>query len=167
LVGGDQMEFLQEVPPLMKELAARRDVQLGCALLAAAGIAAWGAYKLQAVRTGKSGAQLSPVYNSKQGLTPQEACLEKDFINKDGLCMTFDDVGGLEDQIREIEDLVLLPLSHAHLFRHSRVAQQPTGILLYGPPGTGKTMLAKAIATSAKASFLTVNVASGARSTRY
>lgn len=92
-------------------------------------------------------------------LTQQEKLIERDFISKDKIDVDFRDIGGLEEQIREIEDLVLLPLSHAHLYRHSRVAQRPTGILLYGPPGTGKTLLAKAIARSARASFLTVNVA--------
>jgi hypothetical protein len=94
-------------------------------------------------------------------LTPHERALEQDFVCREKIDVDFADVGGLEAQIQEIEDLVLLPLSHPHLFAHSRIAQRPTGMLLYGPPGTGKTLLAKAIARRANANFFTVNVANG------
>ncbi len=94
-------------------------------------------------------------------LNQYERQLEQDFVCKDRIDVDFSDIGGLEGQIQEIEDLVLLPLSHGHLFQHSRVAQKPTGVLLYGPPGTGKTLMAKAIAKRAAANFFTVNVASG------
>jgi SpoVK/Ycf46/Vps4 family AAA+-type ATPase len=82
-----------------------------------------------------------------------------DLVDESEQTVDFDDVGGLEDQIKTIEELVIFPLSHPHLYAHSAVAQQPTGMLLYGPPGTGKTLLAKAIAKTASAAFLNVNVA--------
>jgi len=80
-------------------------------------------------------------------------------VDERELTLDFDDVGGLDEQIKTIEELVIFPLSHPHLYAHSAVAQQPTGMLLYGPPGTGKTLLAKAIAKTASAAFLNVNVA--------
>lgn len=70
----------------------------------------------------------------------------------------FASIGGLEEQIAAIEELVILPLSRPDLFAHSKVASTPSGVLLYGPPGTGKTMLAKAIAKEASASFLALNI---------
>ena len=53
-------------------------------------------------------------------------------------------VGGLEKQIREIKEVIELPVKHPELFETLGVAQ-PKGVLLYGPPGTGKTLLARAV----------------------
>jgi SpoVK/Ycf46/Vps4 family AAA+-type ATPase len=154
-------KYVEAAAAACKDALSRREVQVALASVAAAAVALWGASAVHRMLTAPPAEEpLTRLHNTRAGLTPQEAALEKDFIAKDKISVTFGDIGGLERQIAEIEELVLLPLSHAHLYAHSRIAQQPTGILLYGPPGTGKTMLAKAIAKSAAASFLTVNVAS-------
>ncbi len=61
--------------------------------------------------------------------------------------ITYDDVGGLDEQIEMIKDAVELPYLYGDLFREHEL-QPPKGILLYGPPGCGKTLIAKAVANS-------------------
>jgi len=65
------------------------------------------------------------------------------------------EVGGLDSQIRDIQEVVELPLKRPELFKKVGI-QPPKGILLYGPPGTGKTILAKAVAASTGSTFIQV-----------
>ncbi|KAH8074272.1 3'-tRNA processing endoribonuclease [Aureococcus anophagefferens] len=69
---------------------------------------------------------------------------------------TYDMVGGLEKQIREIKEVIELPIKHPELFDALGVAQ-PKGVLLYGPPGTGKTLLARAVAHHTDCTFVRVS----------
>jgi 26S proteasome regulatory subunit T5 len=66
---------------------------------------------------------------------------------------TYDMCGGLEKQIQELKEAVVLPLTNPELFTKIGI-QPPKGVLLYGPPGTGKTMLARACAASTNSTFL-------------
>ncbi len=73
-----------------------------------------------------------------------------------GLEVTYDDIGGLKDEIQKIREMVELPMRHPELFERLGIAP-PKGVLLFGPPGTGKTMLAKAVASESNANFTTIN----------
>ena len=70
--------------------------------------------------------------------------------------VTYDDIGGLKEEIRKVREMVELPLKHPELFEHLGI-EPPKGILFYGPPGTGKTLLAKAVANEVDAHFISIN----------
>ncbi len=66
--------------------------------------------------------------------------------------VTYDDVGGLTDEVQKIREMVELPLRHPELFERVGI-EPPKGVLMHGPPGTGKTLLAKAVANESDANF--------------
>jgi proteasome regulatory subunit len=68
---------------------------------------------------------------------------------------SWQDVGGLQNQIQEVQEVVELPLKKPELFNKVGI-KPPKGVLLYGPPGTGKTLLAKAVAASTNSTFIEV-----------
>ncbi|TYC89338.1 CDC48 family AAA ATPase [Novosphingobium sp. BW1] len=70
--------------------------------------------------------------------------------------VNYDDVGGMEDTIRQLREMVELPLRYPELFTRLGVAP-PKGVLLHGPPGTGKTRLAQAVANESEANFFSIN----------
>jgi transitional endoplasmic reticulum ATPase len=70
--------------------------------------------------------------------------------------VTYEDIGGLQEQIQRIREMIELPLRYPELFQKLGI-EPPKGVLLYGPPGCGKTLLAKAVATEAEANFILIN----------
>ena len=70
--------------------------------------------------------------------------------------VTYEDIGGLKDEIQKVREMIALPLRHPEIFEKLGV-EAPKGILLYGPPGTGKTLLAKAVATESNAHFIPIS----------
>ncbi|OBV09893.1 CDC48 family AAA ATPase [Erythrobacter dokdonensis] len=70
--------------------------------------------------------------------------------------VNYDDVGGMEETIRALREMVELPLRYPELFIRLGV-EPPKGVLLHGPPGTGKTRLAQAVANESDAEFFTIN----------
>ncbi|MDG6929031.1 MAG: CDC48 family AAA ATPase [Nitrososphaerota archaeon] len=70
--------------------------------------------------------------------------------------VTYEDIGGLKDEIQKIREMVELPLRHPELFERLGI-EAPKGVLLYGPPGTGKTLLAKAVANETNAHFISIS----------
>ena len=76
-------------------------------------------------------------------------------LNDESGMVDFSEIGGLTDQIREMREVVELPLTNPELFLRVGI-QAPKGVLLYGPPGTGKTLLARALASNINGTFLKV-----------
>ncbi len=77
-------------------------------------------------------------------------------LNVSGEIVTYDDVGGLSDEIQRIREMVELPLKHPELFHRLNI-DPPKGVLFYGPSGTGKTLMAKAVSQESNAYFISIN----------
>ena len=69
--------------------------------------------------------------------------------------VTYEDIGGLGDEVKRVREMIELPLKHPELFERLGV-EAPKGVLLHGPPGTGKTLLAKAVAGETNANFVSI-----------
>lgn len=146
---------LPPVPPTVvaqwEGLLARVDLALGVrvprgAALAVAGVAAAAVVVglVTRARRGSRRAAPSPTTGAssaaellQRSATLHEKQLLGDLVPRDGLGVSFDDIGGLDSVIAELEEAIILPLARPDLYAHSAVAQHPTGVLLYGPPGTG------------------------------
>jgi len=70
--------------------------------------------------------------------------------------ITYEDIGGLSDEIKKIREMVEIPLKHPEIFNRLGI-EPPKGVLLHGPPGTGKTLLAKAVANESDSNFILLN----------
>jgi transitional endoplasmic reticulum ATPase len=70
--------------------------------------------------------------------------------------VTYEDIGGLSEEIKKIREMVELPLKHPEVFERLGI-DAPKGVLLHGPPGTGKTLLAKAVAAETNSNFISIN----------
>jgi transitional endoplasmic reticulum ATPase len=70
--------------------------------------------------------------------------------------ISYEDIGGLDEEIKKVREMIELPLRHPELFQKIGV-EAPKGVLLHGPPGTGKTLLAKAVASETNAHFITIS----------
>jgi transitional endoplasmic reticulum ATPase len=90
--------------------------------------------------------------NTEVTLNPKAVELSDERIPE----ITYEDIGGLDEEIRKIRELVEIPLKHPEIFERLGI-EPPKGILLHGPPGAGKTLLAKAVANESDANFILLN----------
>ncbi|MAU85184.1 MAG: ATPase [Euryarchaeota archaeon] len=95
-----------------------------------------------------------------QVLPDTDIVIKEDAIDEeekgDVQTISYEDIGGLGDQLQKVREMIELPLKHPILFRRLGI-DPPRGVLLHGPPGTGKTLIAKAVASETKAHFTSIN----------
>ena len=70
--------------------------------------------------------------------------------------VSYEDIGGLRDEMQKVREMIQLPLRHPEIFEKLGI-EAPKGVLLYGPPGTGKTLLAKAVASESNSHFISIS----------
>jgi transitional endoplasmic reticulum ATPase len=90
--------------------------------------------------------------NTEVALNPKAVELTDEKIPE----ITYEDIGGLTEEIKKIREMVEIPMKHPEIFEKLGV-EPPKGVLLHGPPGTGKTLLAKAVANETDANFILLN----------
>ncbi|MBN2421577.1 CDC48 family AAA ATPase [Candidatus Woesearchaeota archaeon] len=112
----------------------------------------FGDLKFVVVDTSPKGAVII-TENTEVVLNPEAVELEKEKELPD---VTYEDIGGLDEEIKKIREMVELPLKHPEIFERLGI-EPPKGVLLHGPPGTGKTLLAKAVASETNANFVLIN----------
>jgi transitional endoplasmic reticulum ATPase len=83
---------------------------------------------------------------------PEAVEIKEEFLPE----VAYEDIGGLDDEIKKVREMVELPLKHPEIFERLGI-EPPKGVLLHGPPGTGKTLLAKAVANETNSHFILIN----------
>ncbi len=90
--------------------------------------------------------------NTEVLLNPKAVDISEDTIP----AITYEDIGGLGEEMHKIREMVEIPLKHPEIFQKLGI-EPPKGVLLHGPPGTGKTLLARAVANESEANFMLLN----------
>jgi len=93
-------------------------------------------------------------------LTEYELCIASNLVDPLSMTTSWQDIGGLDDVLDDIQESIILPFSRRDLYANTQLLSPPKGVLLFGPPGCGKTMIAKAMAKAAGARFINLQVSS-------
>ncbi|MFH1376258.1 MAG: AAA family ATPase [Candidatus Woesearchaeota archaeon] len=112
-----------------------------------------GDLKFKVIKTKPVGIPIIITENTEIKVSPKAMQITEDELLLD---VTYEDVGGLDDEIKKIREMVELPLTHPEIFQKLG-SKTIKGVLLHGPPGTGKTLLAEAVANESEANFILVN----------
>ena len=156
-----QITITANLSPFLMKTLIDRVITLGDIIPINTGFG--GSIYLQVVKTSPAGALIFQE-NTKLTLVSEEF---DEYENKEEfdesskidrtevLKVSYEDLGGLDEPIRKIREMVELPLRHPEIFDRLGI-QPPKGVLLYGPPGTGKTILARAIASETSSFFISI-----------
>jgi len=111
-----------------------------------------GALKFVVVETNPKKSPVIVTDSTEVALNPESVEVEDEKAPD----VSYEDIGGLSEEIKKIREMVELPLKHPEIFERLGV-EAPKGVLLHGPPGTGKTLLAKAVANETNSNFILIN----------
>jgi len=87
---------------------------------------------------------------------PAEQLTETESANRETPSVTYEDIGGLDEELEQVREMIELPMRHPELFQQLGI-EPPKGVLLHGPPGTGKTLMARAVANEIDAYFTDIS----------
>ncbi len=114
-----------------------------------------GEIKLAVVSTQPAGiVKVTP--ETEVEVQPQPVDVSKIEGMKSVVDVTYEDIGGLKEEVKKVREMVEIPLKRPELFERLGISP-PKGVLMHGPPGTGKTLLAKAVANESDAHFIAIN----------
>lgn len=148
---GQQIQFGSGIDILIKKGLLKRPITKGDSVIIP-GIALFGSsLPFAIINTSPSGI----VFISEDTVINVKEEAAKEF-EMEGPRVSYEDIGGLHDEILKVREMIELPLKHPELFDRLGI-DPPKGVLLHGPPGTGKTLIAKAVANESGANFYTIN----------
>lgn len=148
---GNRLRFGDGIDSYVKKRLVNRPILAGDAIVVP-GIALMGGSVPFMVISTKP---LEPVIVTKETsiIVKEEPVSESEMVATTRV--TYEDVGGLEEELKRVREMIELPLKHPKLFDRLGI-EPPKGVLLHGPPGTGKTWIAKAVANESGANFFSV-----------
>jgi len=149
--GSQRIQFGQGIENLVRRGLLKRPVTAGDTIVIP-GIALFGnSLPFGVVKTEPKGIVL---IGENTDVVVKEEPLKEEMLKLPQV--SYEDIGGLDEEIMKIREMIELPLKHPELFERLGI-DPPKGVLLYGPPGTGKTLIARAVANESGASFYTIN----------
>ncbi|RLF31233.1 MAG: ATPase [Thermoplasmata archaeon] len=148
---GQQIQFGAGIDTLIKKGLLKRPLTKGDSVIIP-GIALFGSsLPFVIIHTNPTG--IVSISEETRINVKEEAARE---LELEGPRVSYEDIGGLHDEILKVREMIELPLKHPELFDRLGI-DPPKGVLLHGPPGTGKTLIAKAVANESGANFYTIN----------
>jgi len=148
---GQQIQFGRGIDTLIKKGLLKRPLTKGDHIIVP-GIALFGS-SLPFVILNTSPSGIVSIGEDSIITVQEEAAKD---MEVEGPQISYEDIGGLHEEILKVREMIELPLKHQELFDRLGI-DPPKGVLLHGPPGTGKTLIAKAVANESGASFYTIN----------
>jgi transitional endoplasmic reticulum ATPase len=148
---GQQIQFGEGIDILIKKGLLKRPLTKGDSVIIP-GIALFGSSLPFVIISTNPGGIVS-ISEETFIKVKEEAAREAEI---EGPRVSYEDIGGLHEEILKVREMIELPLKHPELFDRLGI-DPPKGVLLHGPPGTGKTLIAKAVANESNANFYTIN----------
>lgn len=148
---GQQIQFGSGIDNLIKKGLLKRPITKGDSVIIP-GIALFGS-SLPFVIMNTSPSGIVSINESTNIEVKEEAAKTSE---EEGPRVSYEDIGGLHQEIERVREMIELPLKHPEIFNRLGI-DPPKGVLLHGPPGTGKTLIAKAVANESGANFYTIN----------